>query len=79
MRVRNILFGFGFLDRQERMSDITTQNNKRKVHRFGVLVYWVVILKILLSWGKKVRARNILFGLGFLDLQEKNVQYNNPK
>ena len=44
------------------MLNITTQNNKRKVHRFGVLLYWVVILKILLSWETKVRARNILFG-----------------
>ena len=61
------------------MSNITTQNNKRKVHRCGVLLYCLVILKILLSWERKVRARNILFGFGFLDLQEKNVQYNDPK
>ena len=39
------------------MLNITTQNNKRKVHRFGVLLYCLVILKILLSWEIKSASK----------------------
>ena len=39
------------------MLNITTQNNKRKVHRFGVLLYCLVILKILLSWKSKSASK----------------------
>jgi hypothetical protein len=47
------------------MRNITTPNNKRKVHRFGVLLYCLVILKILLLEIKKCEHEIFYFAFCF--------------
>jgi hypothetical protein len=47
------------------MLNITTQNNKRKIHRFGVLLYWAVILKILFLEIQKCEQEIFYFAFCF--------------
>ena len=53
--------------------------SKVKVHRFGVLLYWVVILKILLSWKSKSASMKYFILLFVSGSSGENERYNNRK